>query len=155
MAKTVVPEFGNLRQGVTTFLKVARQLAESKPLKPEELASDLQILKAALSKDEFAEFLLLAADLKPAVSQPADTHKAPLDVSPVNWKAHEGNKGKMETYTAKWEGMALRVERTRDETGKIVFDGYIDDAFFRRGKKRVIIRDEVAAEARRRFMLRA
>ena len=112
------------------------------------------------NEDAFAGALAsineMAAPVTPAASPsaPGSPKAAPLDVRPVDWKSHKDKSGKAENYTAQWEGMTLRVERLRDDRGKIVFDGYIDDNFFRRGKKRVIIRDEVAAEARRRFMLR-
>ena len=164
MAKTVGKEAG-FHQGVMAFFKVAQQLSRREPFTPDQLANmKQQLLQIGQSlphnEDAFAGALAsineLAAPVAPAPSPyaPGAPKTEPLDVRSVEWKSHKGKDGKAENYTANWEGMSLRVERLRDERGKIVFDGFIDDDFFRRGKKRVIVRDEVAAEARRRFMLR-
>lgn len=160
MAKAVGKEVG-FHKGVMAFFKLTRLLSSREPgQEPQDQVAAMAEKLVEISQSlpgheaEFAGALASISEMGLAAAPALPRATAPLNVQSVKWKPHEDKNGRRTHYTALWSGMRLRVERTRDDRGKIVFYGYIDEENIVHGKGRVVVRDEVAAEARRRFVQR-
>lgn len=145
MATKTVAKQADIIAAAMAYIRI-RRLPHGVPINADDLRQ-IAIIPAT-DVQHVGEAITLLDTLAPEMAP-----KEPLDVGLVDWQTHKNEREHAVKYTATWEGFRLRVERKQSEDG-IVFDGFINDEFIRRGKKRSVTRDEVAAEARRRLSRR-
>lgn len=146
-------------QSVQEFSRLMKKCGVGEVAKS-EMRNALRSLITTVNKDNVNGFAdLVVADINskqtpipqivPAIKAPRPTWK------PIRGKPRRGETGEKIAETCRWHGMELRVEKTRETDGTVVWAGSVDGDVLERspalGGGRVTVRNAIELKARERI----